>query len=401
MGDADTRSPQVILHALTAIHVFVTFESRQASVEAADVTVLLGYASLILTAAVAAARGDRGGGRRGHQVGERRGTTVTVARAFRPVVQLVGLAVAVVLAKPVPSAILLIPFHLAALVADLRRGPIAAYTVGIAAALVFLPATRTVSFILWATGVLAADRTIHRARLRARTLELQLTATEHELSAEEKSSHLANALSRSEKQVTRLEERRRLSVEVHDILGHAVTGSLLQLEAARLTVREDPDDAARTIERVEEVLKKGMDAIRTSIRALKPAADDVGLGRIEHAVYQFERESRFQASLEVHGAVDAIRPPLWATMLANLHEAFTNCRKHSTGNRVDVTVAVLNRVVKFEVRDNGRVTGTAIRHGVGLQGMEERTAATAGTLIVDTSRGFSLICLWRRDVTEH
>jgi len=66
--------------------------------------------------------------------------------------------------------------------------------------------------------------------------------------------------------------------------------------------------------------------------------------------------------------------------------------KHSSASAVRVKIEVMNKVIKMEVRDNGRGEA-AIKKGMGIAGMEERTGAAGGKLIIDGSDGFSVITL--------
>jgi signal transduction histidine kinase len=53
---------------------------------------------------------------------------------------------------------------------------------------------------------------------------------------------------------------------------------------------------------------------------------------------------------------------------------------------------VLGKVIKCEVRDNGRGARQIIK-GLGLTGMEERAQAACGNVILDGSNGFSAITI--------
>lgn len=391
-----------VLHALAALYAFLAFQSEQPTVAPAHVAVALGYCALMLAAELVRARPAapclpspvlRGFPALIH---------ARAPGALAPLIHAVAGAAALRLAAFVPEAVLLVPFSAAELVRTTlgtasRFLPAALYAAALALVAVFLAPARTPAFALWAVGVYAIRATTARLRLRVATLERELTEAEHAVAAENRSRELAATLARSSETAARLEERRRIAVAVHDQLGHTVTGSLMQLEAARLDLRDDPDAAEGSLLRAEDALRRGMDAIRTSLKAIKPAHDEIGLGAIERAVYEFEQGSRFSASLDVQGDAAAIPASIWTVMLANLNEAFTNCAKHSTGSRVSVEIAVLNRVTTFGVRDDGRVPAGRVRQGMGLQGIEERTARTGGQVIVDASRGFMLKCVWRRD----
>jgi len=52
-------------------------------------------------------------------------------------------------------------------------------------------------------------------------------------------------------------------------------------------------------------------------------------------------------------------------------------------------------VYKIESRDDG-VIESPIKPGMGLEGMETRAREAGGTMIVDTSCGFSIIMLFQK-----
>jgi signal transduction histidine kinase len=57
-----------------------------------------------------------------------------------------------------------------------------------------------------------------------------------------------------------------------------------------------------------------------------------------------------------------------------------------------VEVRVLNRLIKAVVSDNGQGARKVVK-GLGLIGMEERTAAVNGTVVADGTNGFSVTML--------
>jgi signal transduction histidine kinase len=75
-----------------------------------------------------------------------------------------------------------------------------------------------------------------------------------------------------------------------------------------------------------------------------------------------------------------------------MREALTNSLKHSSATVIKVKIEVMSKLVKMEVRDNGKGEA-AVKKGMGLSGMEERAGAAGGKLIIDGSDGFSVITL--------
>jgi signal transduction histidine kinase len=248
--------------------------------------------------------------------------------------------------------------------------------------------------LLWAGSVFCAANELKAkalsARTKARALELEksLAETESRRDALERASAGLELLAK-------LEERDRIAQRLHDDLGHAMTGSIMQLEAASLLIREEPERAEKLVGKAAQALREGLSSVRSSLKAIKPSAAALGLGKIAAMLEAFEADHGIAASLSAEGAVDALPAPVWLAVEANLREALINTLKHSGGRRFQCRVSSLNRMYKVEFRDDG-TAGSAFRKGMGIEGMEARTREAGGTLIVDASRGFSIIMLFMK-----
>src|SRR5260370_1288956 len=54
----------------------------------------------------------------------------------------------------------------------------------------------------------------------------------------------------------RTQERNRIARELHDVIGHTLTVSLLHVQSARLAVEHDPADAARALAEAERLRRE-------------------------------------------------------------------------------------------------------------------------------------------------
>jgi Signal transduction histidine kinase len=190
----------------------------------------------------------------------------------------------------------------------------------------------------------------------------------------------------------RLEERSRLSQEIHDKIGHAMTGALIQMEASKRLLTADPEQSARLLQNAIELSKDGIEQIRRVLKSAKPPSEQLGVHRLKLMLDDFAAKHPFRTVLTHKGNLDMITPVQWKVIQDNVKEALTNVLKYSGATAVSVDIRVLNALVRAEVADNGRGAGKIVK-GLGIVGMEERTAAVNGTLIVDGSRGFSVTML--------
>lgn len=213
-----------------------------------------------------------------------------------------------------------------------------------------------------------------------------------------KNQNLMSKLDRSDeyvsqlRHITQIEERNRIAQEIHDKIGHSIAGSIIQLEAARALLSKDGVKADRMIERVTDVLREGMEQIRSSLRNLKPPSEELGINRIKFILDRFSSENSKKTILLHSGDLNRITYAQWKVVMENTEEALTNVLKYSFAQSVTVEIEVLNKFVKVEIRDNG-VGARVIKKGLGITGMEERCQGLGGKLITDGSKGFSVITL--------
>lgn len=198
-----------------------------------------------------------------------------------------------------------------------------------------------------------------------------------------------------EKQVkytAQLEERNKISQKIHDNIGHVISGSLMQLEAAKILIDKNSEHAKKLIQNTIDVLRDGYESIRIALNTMKPTTEQMGINRIKLMVDEFSAKSNIDVSFVYSGPIDKITYFKWNVIFENIKEALTNVLKHSKATKVTVSINVLNKFIKIEVKDNG-IGATIIKKGLGLEGIEERSESIGGKVIIDGSNGFSVIVL--------
>lgn len=190
----------------------------------------------------------------------------------------------------------------------------------------------------------------------------------------------------------KLEERNRLSQEIHDKIGHSMTGALIQMEASKRLLTSDPDKSAELLQNAIHISKDGIESIRLVLKNMKPPIEQLGINRMKLFVDKFSAKHSVRTSLTHEGNVDIITPIQWKVIQENTQEALTNAMKHSNATYISIHIEVLRTLIKVEVSDNGKGEHKVIK-GLGLIGLEERAASVNGTIIVDGSKGFKVTTL--------
>ncbi len=190
----------------------------------------------------------------------------------------------------------------------------------------------------------------------------------------------------------KLEERSKLSQDIHDNIGHAMTGALIQMEAAKRLLRQEPDKAAELLDNAIRISQEGIESIRAELKRMKPPPEQMGINRMKLLLDDCSAKHPIRTVLTHEGDMDAILPLHWRIIQENAREALTNMMKYAQATAVSIHIQVLPALIKATVSDNGLGQARVVK-GLGIIGMEERAASVSGTVIVDGSRGFSVTTL--------
>ncbi|MGG3803320.1 sensor histidine kinase [Metabacillus fastidiosus] len=192
--------------------------------------------------------------------------------------------------------------------------------------------------------------------------------------------------------MAKLEERNRLSQEIHDQIGHSMTGALIQMEAAKRMIEIDKEKAAELLQNAIHISSEGIEHIRLTLKNMKPPVEKIGINKMRLFIDEFTVKNEVKTVFLHKGNIDIISPIQWKVMYENIIEALTNCLKYSGATFISIEIHVLNKFIKAEVRDNGKGIDK-LKKGLGIVGMEERTASLNGKMIIDGSNGFSVTTL--------
>ena len=179
----------------------------------------------------------------------------------------------------------------------------------------------------------------------------------------------------------RAEERNRIARELHDVIAHTLTVSLLHVTSARLAVEHGLDDAARSLAEAERLGRESLDEVRRAVGLLHVDGDAAqtaplpGAGDLPALIERF-RSAGADATFAVDGDTARLPATTGLAVYRVLQEALTNAIKHAPGSLTAVRVEVAADDVRLEVDTSGP-PGTG--SGLGLLNMRERAESLGGT----------------------
>jgi two-component system, sensor histidine kinase and response regulator len=230
--------------------------------------------------------------------------------------------------------------------------------------------------------------------LTIRRLQLQLQAQNHQLQQTQSELVMALQQERSLKQrieeMAAIEERNRIAREIHDSLGHSLTALNVQLQAATSLFLIEPTQAQSFLAQAQRLGVTAMQEVRQSVKALRTDEDDLDL---EGAIASLSEEFRQITGVTPSAHVQITKPiPNWISkaLYRVVQESLTNISKYAQATQVRIEGGVGENQVYLAIVDNGKgFCCNQPANGFGIQGMQERITALAGTfsLITEPDKG--------------
>jgi signal transduction histidine kinase len=179
----------------------------------------------------------------------------------------------------------------------------------------------------------------------------------------------------------RAEERNRIARDLHDVIAHTLTVSLLHVTSARLAVEHGLDDAVRSLAEAERLGRESLDEVRRAVGMLHQDGDAAqtaplpGAGDLPTLIERFQSAGA-HATFTVDGDMTRLPATTGLAVYRVLQEALTNAIKHAPGSQTAIRIEVAADDVRLHVDTSG-APGTG--SGLGLLNMRERAESLGGT----------------------
>ncbi len=187
----------------------------------------------------------------------------------------------------------------------------------------------------------------------------------------------------------REEERKRISLEVHDELGQILTA--LRMDVALINLRFGEHNAA-LLEKTQDMmglLDRASQSVRNIVSNLRPTVLDMGIVPAVGWLCD-DFTSRMRTSCVLHATEERIDldEVQAVAVFRMVQELLTNAARHAKASSVRISLARHGNDLRVEVRDNGKgfdPAAKAMNLSFGLLGIRERAMALGGTVeIVST-----------------
>lgn len=189
-------------------------------------------------------------------------------------------------------------------------------------------------------------------------------------------------------ELVKLEERQRISRDLHDTVGQKLSLIGLKSDLAGKLLHKDLDKAEKEIKDIRQTARTALKEVRDLVTKMRGTSleDEV------HNVRQILAAAQIELELEGDPKLQSTALLAENVLCMCMKEAVTNIVKHSQATHCRIAITVSADEVNLLIEDNGiGLDGVHDRNnGNGLRGMKERLEFVNGTLMINGDEGTSL-----------
>ena len=205
-----------------------------------------------------------------------------------------------------------------------------------------------------------------------------------------------------QKQMGEIEERNRIAREIHDTLGHTMTGLSAGIDACIALIDYSVDETKKQLSIISGVARQGLKDVRRSMKKLRP--DTLERESLESAIEKLitETMSTSKVSIEFQSFLPSLvfEDDEEDTIYRIVQEGITNAIRHGHASRIFINFKKVDIWLVIRIRDNG-IGCKDIHKGFGLTHMKERADMLHGTVTYSSNNGFQVVAKlpirWRNE----
>ncbi len=180
-----------------------------------------------------------------------------------------------------------------------------------------------------------------------------------------------------------LQERKRISRDIHDSVGHALMNIVMILEAMLLLSASDHEKIPRYIRDIREQVGQCLQDTRRAVRLLRePETEQISTSlRLTRLANTFAQATGVSVRIELTNTPVELPADFAVVLYRTLQEGLTNALRHGKASQVLVHLQEAGNMIILNIVDNGYGVGASNPpEGVGLAGIRERVESMGGRI---------------------
>jgi signal transduction histidine kinase len=176
-------------------------------------------------------------------------------------------------------------------------------------------------------------------------------------------------------------ERNRITRDLHDTVGQALTNIIMMMDAALHLAPATPEEMSKLFRWTREQAQNCLEETRAALYALRsiPQGDFGGIKSIKRLIDTYSGLTAVKVRVEWGNLPWALDDAIGQAVYRLIQESLSNSFRHGMATLVEVHFQVDQGILNLLIRDNGR-GGDVAKKGIGHTGMEERVRKLRGDI---------------------
>ena len=222
---------------------------------------------------------------------------------------------------------------------------------------------------------------------------------------EQKQNQRLLALSETAVKAAAIQERRRITYELHDGILQSLATIILRLESCRSQLLDSQKELGRDLEGVEDYTRNSMTEIRNFLagKEPQPLAPGTLIEKLRDELKFLHQSLGLEVILESEPEDPNLPHHIEREVYYALREALTNVTKHSHASQAEIKIIQTPDLLQASLKDNGvgfDQGNQKNRMGLGLSGMEDRIKKIGGRLTIKSSPGLGTAVMFAIPLIE-
>jgi predicted ATPase/signal transduction histidine kinase len=183
-------------------------------------------------------------------------------------------------------------------------------------------------------------------------------------------------------EVSIYEDRNRIAQEIHDIVGHTLTSTILQIEAGRRLFHKDAEAASGRLKEAQELVRHSLNEIRGAVHMLKEDKHADFMPILKQLIHDTERNTGVVIQTSIY-ELPELSATQKKTIYHALQEGLTNGIRHGGSTEFHFSLRTVGFNIEFKLKDRGQ-GAEHIKMGFGLKAMKDRVEHLGGSLAIET-----------------
>lgn len=187
-------------------------------------------------------------------------------------------------------------------------------------------------------------------------------------------------------------ERKRIARDIHDSVGHALTGIAAGIDATLVLIDIDPEATKSQLIKIQVAVKEGIKDVRKALNRIRPGA--LKNYTLEESLKKMLNEyadiSHIKINFSYHWGTTDFEKTTEDVVFRIIEESITNSLRHGHATKVNINCEKKgNKFYQMIIKDNGS-GAVNFKPGYGITQMKERVAIINGRINFEGKNGFTI-----------